>query len=435
MSLALWALMGSGAGGAADARTWWAAVVELSAAAHAGAPLQQTFDRAVEIVARTLEVEFAKILQLLPGGKEVLLVAGVGWKPGLVGVARVSTGLDSQAGYTLASAHPVVSEDLRAETRFSGPTLLHAHGVVSGLSVVIPGTDGAPWGVFGAHTAQRRQFGEEHVLFLRAVANVVAGAVARARTEEALRDTRAVLEREVSDRTGALSKAVDDLEAFTAMVAHDLRAPLRGVEHVLGVLEEEHASAFDGDARDLLATARRSTAHMRDLIEALLGLARATQDPLQMRDVDVTALARQRWEKLTRNESGRPAQLRVEDGLAARADPRLLEVVLDNLLGNALKFSREATQPLVEVGAKHLGVGGTTFYVRDNGAGFPSEMKDQLFHPFKRLHGSDRFEGTGVGLATVKRIVERHGGSVWAESDGPGRGATFYFRLLPAGLP
>lgn len=414
---------------------WLNAVVDLGAEAHRGARLQETFDRAVLIVSEMLEMEYTKILKLLPGGKEVLLVAGVGWREGLVGKARVSTGMDSQAGYTLASEHPVVAEDLRAETRFSGPALLHEHGVVSGLSVVIPGEDGRPWGVFGAHTKQRRRLTEEHVLFLRAVANVVAGAIARDRTEDALRNTKEVLEREVAERTRLLRVAVDDLQAFNAMVAHDLRAPLRATTLSIDRFLIDHGADLDPDARHLLARVEKATTQMRNLLEDLLGLAKATQDPLEMQEVDVTALAQERWDHVRQREPEREVEFILEEGMGAHADPRLLAVVFDNLLGNALKFTRQERTPVVEVGTEHLAVGGTAFFVRDNGAGFQSDLASHLFHTFKRLHSTAEFEGTGIGLATVRRIIERHGGTVWAESGGPGKGATVYFRLLPVGLP
>lgn len=411
-------------------------VTELGRLAHAGASLQETMDRAVRAVAQTLNVEYAKILELVGDGSEVFLVAGVGWKEGLVGHAHVSTGLDSQAGYTLASEHPVIVYDMRAETRFSGPELLHAHGVISGVSVIIPGESDRPYGVFGAHTKTQRQFTQEDALFLQAVAHVVAGAVARSRTEEALVNAKTVLERKVAERTRALESAVGELEAFNGMVAHDLREPIRNVTYLAETIAEEHGEQLDDDARALLTKLTGTTARMRHLVDDLLRFADAKQGPLHMEDVDVTALAHERWPRLVQGDAAfERADYIVEEGLTARADPRLLSIVLDNLLANALKFTRGVPRPVVQVGQKHLDVGGTAFFVRDNGAGFPSERRDELFHVFKRLHATATFEGTGVGLATVKRIIERHGGRAWAESDGPGLGATVYFRLLPAGLP
>lgn len=169
------------------------AVAELGLLALRESNLQVLFDRAVSHIARTLEVEYCKVLELLPGGDAVLLRAGVGWKDGLVGNAIVSTGQESQAGYTLTCGEPVVVEDLRTETRFNGPQLLHDHAVVSGLSCIIVG-DGGPWGVLGAHTKCLREFPDEDVAFLQAVANVLATSIQRKRTEQALHESNALLE-------------------------------------------------------------------------------------------------------------------------------------------------------------------------------------------------------------------------------------------------
>ena len=155
--------------------------------------LQALFDRAVSEIARTLEVEYCKVLELLPGGQAVLLRSGVGWNEGLVGSATVSAGIESQAGYTLCSDQPVVVKDLRKETRFNGPPLLHEHGVVSGLSCVIAGENGA-WGVLGAHTKACREFTEDDVAFLQAMANLLATSIQRKRAEEALHESEALLE-------------------------------------------------------------------------------------------------------------------------------------------------------------------------------------------------------------------------------------------------
>lgn len=167
-----------------------AAVAELGLRALAGIDLTALLDEAVERVADTLQVEYSKVLELLPDGDALLLRAGVGWQAGLVGQATVSAGLGSQAGYTLVSHEPVIVEDLSAETRFSGPPLLHDHGVVSGISVIIQG-EGRPFGVMGAHTTSRRTFTPDDIHFLQAIANVLAEAIQRKRTEEVLRESEA----------------------------------------------------------------------------------------------------------------------------------------------------------------------------------------------------------------------------------------------------
>lgn len=164
------------------------AVAQLGLRALSGADLPAVMDEAVALVARALEVELCKVLQLLPDGREVLLIAGMGWKEGLVGHGRVSTGLDSQAGYTLVSREPVIVEDLRTETRFSGPALLRDHGVISGISCIIHGHGGQPFGVLGAHTRKRRTFTRDDTNFLQAIANVLATAIERKRGEEEKED-------------------------------------------------------------------------------------------------------------------------------------------------------------------------------------------------------------------------------------------------------
>jgi PAS domain S-box-containing protein len=169
-----------------------AAVAELGQLALAGAGLSTLMDQAVSLVARTLEVEYAKVLELLPDGKALLLRAGVGWKEGVVGQAAVDAGRQSQAGYTLLSDGPVIVEDLRTETRFSGPPLLHDHGVVSGLSIVIQGRE-RPFGVFGAHTVRKRIFTQDDVHFIQAIANILATAIERSRIEEELERVHAAL--------------------------------------------------------------------------------------------------------------------------------------------------------------------------------------------------------------------------------------------------
>ncbi len=197
-----------------------AVVVQLGQHALAGAELSLLLDEAVARTAQTLEVEYCKVLELLSGGKELLLRSGVGWQEGLVGSAAVGAGRDSQAGYTLLSSEPVIVQDLRTETRFNGPPLLFEHGVVSGMSVVIHG-EGRAWGVLGAHTTRRLTFTRYDINFLQAVANVLAAAIQRKQAEEEIARTHAELEMRVQERTAQLERAKAVLEAE---IAERLRA-------------------------------------------------------------------------------------------------------------------------------------------------------------------------------------------------------------------
>ena len=209
-----------------------AAVAELGQRALAGIELDELCDQAVRLVADGLPVEYAKVLELRPDGKSLLLRAGVGWREGTVGQATVGAEKDSQAGFTLISREPVVVEDLRTETRFGGPPLLRDHRVISGLSVVIPGRD-KPFGVLGAHTSEKRTFSRKDVIFLQAVANVLAAEIERQRAETALQQAHDALETRVEERTAELRHSLRDQEIVSAI----LRLSLRGMS-LQDVLEE-----------------------------------------------------------------------------------------------------------------------------------------------------------------------------------------------------
>ena len=214
-----------------------------------------------------------------------------------------------------------------------------------------------------------------------------------------------------------------ELEAFSYSVSHDLRAPLRTIDGFSQILAEDYAERLDAEGLDYLARVRTASRHMAELIDDLLDLSRVGRRPLKRERVDLSALASGIAEDLKRAGPEREVEFVVEEGVAARGDVGLLKVALENLMGNAWKFtSREARATI------RFGVSGGAFYVSDDGAGFDAAYKDKLFGAFQRLHGPEEFEGTGIGLATVARIVHRHGGEVWAEG-AVGEGATFFFTL------
>jgi light-regulated signal transduction histidine kinase (bacteriophytochrome) len=223
-----------------------------------------------------------------------------------------------------------------------------------------------------------------------------------------------------------LERANRELEAFSHSVTHDLRAPLLAISGFSVLLEQDAAAILDDRSRHHLSRIRGSVERMSELIESLLRLARISRVSLERRSVDLTQLARSVASDLASRAPGRAVEVTVEDGLTARADPGLLRVLLDNLVGNAWKFTGKTREPRIEVGRSPEGV----FFVRDNGAGFDMALADRIFGAFQRLHSEADFEGTGIGLATVQRIVNRHGGRIRAEGR-PGEGATFHFTLEP----
>ncbi|MCC6811438.1 MAG: GAF domain-containing protein [Deltaproteobacteria bacterium] len=218
-----------------------------------------------------------------------------------------------------------------------------------------------------------------------------------------------------------------ELEAFSYSVAHDLRAPLRGMNGFATVLLEEYKEKLDADGIDCLREIHSNAVRMGQLIDAMLALARVSRAELKPESVDLTSLARAVATELAATEPQRRLEVVIEDGIQGFIDKRLARAMLENLFGNAWKFTRDVAQPRVELGTLEDG-GGVSCFVRDNGAGFDMAYADKLFGPFQRLHSAREFPGTGIGLATAKRILHRSGGRIWAEGR-VGGGATFHFTV------
>lgn len=224
-----------------------------------------------------------------------------------------------------------------------------------------------------------------------------------------------------------LEAAVSELEAFSYSVSHDLRAPLRTISAFTQALAEDLRYQLDDKSRDHLRRVLAAAARMSELIDALLELSRISRAQLGRHRVDLSSVALAVVDELRRRDLSRKVIATVAPDLVADADGRLIRILFDNLLGNAWKFTAKQPTGRVEIGSETRD-GETVLFVRDNGAGFDMAYADRLFTPFHRLHSEQDYAGTGIGLATVRRIVERHGGRIWAES-APGAGATFYFTL------
>ncbi len=233
----------------------------------------------------------------------------------------------------------------------------------------------------------------------------------------------------VQQRTAELAAANRELEAFAYSVSHDLRAPLRAVDGYAKILEEDYGGKIDAEGKRKLAVLCTSTRAMGKLIDDLLSLSRLARQPLVKRRIAMDELVGQTIDELQHAIAGRRVEFKVEGPLGdAQGDPVLVKQVLRNLVGNAVKFTRDRQPGVIEIGARREPGGEKMYYVKDNGAGFDMQYAAKLFGVFQRLHHADEYEGTGVGLAIVHRLVERHGGRTWAEAR-PSEGATFFFTL------
>jgi PAS domain S-box-containing protein len=251
----------------------------------------------------------------------------------------------------------------------------------------------------------------------------------RTGAEIEIRRLNADLERRVAERTAELETANRNLEAYDQMVSHDLRAPARHILGFASVLLEECAPQLDANARAYITRIVAATVRMDELVTDLFDLSTAKHGPVTRNDLNLAAIARVVFDSL--NKGGRKVELIAAAGVVVHADGSLIQLLLEHLLGNAVKFTARREMAVIEVGTLKQGDDTPVYFVRDNGAGFEMSEVERLFEPFERAHRQSEFAGTGLGLPTVKRIVARHGGRVWAEAQ-PNVGATFYFTLGPA---
>jgi len=273
-----------------------------------------------------------------------------------------------------------------------------------------------------------RYFSRERALRLQTeetAANLALARVEIERNADEVRQLNVTLEERVRQRTAELEATNRELEAFSYSVSHDLRAPLRTIDGFSLALEEDYTAAVDATGRDYILRVRTGVQRMGQLIDALLQLSRITRAEITREPVDLSALAESVAANLRDETSGNAFNITIEPGLKVDADPKLLRVALENLLGNAVKFTSKIEKPEIHFGwdkERHA------FFVRDNGAGFDMYYADKLFNAFNRLHGDKDFKGSGIGLATVARVVRRHHGRIWADAK-VNHGATFFFTV------
>jgi len=348
-------------------------------------------------------------------------VAAIGALDVNVQTARVSLTGGAQDMLGLAGTAPTTVEDLLAHVHASD-----RQEVSAGMALAMLQRDGyrSEFRVL-ADGVRRWLRLEMRLLDGTRMIGVVQDISAHKQAEVIANRFNAELEHQVVERTGELNSRVAEIDAFSYSVAHDLRGPVRAITAFSQILLEEHAHQLDDKGRHYLERMRLSGLRMAELIDALLVLAKLGRDSLRFAPVDLSAMALGIMAQLREEQPARSAEFALTEGLLVQADPGMMHLVLDNLLRNAWKFTSKREFAHIAFGANQVG-GETVYFVSDDGAGFDMAFSKHLFGIFRRLHSDNEFPGAGIGLATVQRIVHRHGGRIWAEG-AVGKGATIYF--------
>ena len=329
-------------------------------------------------------------------------------------------------GRAWQSEEPVWLGDMAHEPRWWRESLASRFEMRAMLAFPIR-SEGRTIGALTFASREARAPDERLLGVMRVVSSQLGQFLQRKRAEELLRSFNADLERRVAERTRALEFANRELESFSYAVSHDLRAPLRTIGGFSGIIEKTYAERLGTEGRDYLRRVRTAVEHMSTLIEDMLTLSQLSRMGLSARAVDLSALAQEIGQELQAEGGGRAIEWRIAPGLVAECDPGLIRIALQNLIANAWKYSSKHDGARIEFGVAEKD-GLKEYFVRDNGAGFDMTQSGRLFQPFQRLHTSAEFAGTGVGLATVARVIERHGGEIRAEAE-VGKGAAFFFTL------
>lgn len=402
-----------------------AALSELAAAGSGEA----FFLRLAQGVATLFDARKAFLCRLLPGSPAVAENLAVWCQGGMKsGGGKVCRLQDSPCGRTIRHGGVFVIKAHLGEQLGKdccGPVI--TANAESFIGTPLLDGEGRAIGIMGIVDDKPLEDSKELLPVLEMFAARATAELERQTAELAIRHQRDRLEQEVQQRTAELSASNQELESFAYSVSHDLRAPLRAIDGFSQALLEDYGEHFDETAASYLQRVRAATQRMGTLIDDLLQLSQVTRGELSCQPVDLSAQAHDIIRRLRESSPGREVRIDVAPDVVAEGDGRLLGVLLDNLLSNAWKYTSKAPHPRIEFGSLRQG-GQQVFFVRDNGAGFNMKYIDKLFVAFQRLHASSEFEGTGIGLATAQRIVNRHGGRIWAEAE-EGKGATFYFTL------
>lgn len=400
--------------------------------------LDEILTESCRLVGEALGTDLAKVVELQEDGETLLVRAGVGWKPGVVGHATIKAGDDTSEGYALKTGKPMVSPNIDTETRFRYPAFLIENGAKAVANVIIiGGRDRPPYGILQVDSRKPREFSESDTAFLTGYANLLAATVDRFRVIQEVRDKEAgerhALEIQVAQRTAALAASNAQLDAFAYTVSHDLRAPLRAMEGFARILLDDYAAALGDKGGRYAERIVAASMRMEGLIDALLAYSRLRRHEPAVRVVDPTPIAERAAEE-ARTRLGRKITIEVAAPLpSVMAEPTVIEQVLTNLISNAAKFQQDGVPVHITVRAEHQ-ADRVRIWIEDDGIGIASEHQERIFNVFERLHGDETYPGTGIGLAIVKEGMALMGGSAGVESE-LGRGSRFWIDFADTSHP
>ncbi len=397
---------------------------EVGSALAAGRELRAVLQQCAEAVVRQLEAAFARVWTLSDDGATLELQASAGLYTHTDGPhARVPVGR-FKIGLIAEERKPHLTNDVLHDSRVSNPEWARREGMVAfaGYPLVVEERLVGVLAMFA-----RRPLAEDTLDWLESIADLVAQGITRLRAEEEVRRLNADLERRVAERTAKLEEANRELEAFSYSVSHDLRAPLRHIAGFVQMLQKGSAAKLDDGGRRQLQVIADAAKQAGRMVDELLAFSRMGRAEIRHAPIDTARMVEDVRREVETEAGGRAIDWQIGALPDAFGEPAMVRLVWRNLLSNAVKFTRRAEHARIEVGGRADG-GAAVFRVRDNGVGFDPQYTDKLFGVFQRLHRVEDFEGTGIGLANVRRIVQRHGGRVWADGE-EGRGATFSFSL------
>ena len=399
---------------------------EVSTALSSILDVQLLVNCTVEQIKEHFGFYYVGLFLLDQAGEYAELRAGTGeaGQQMLAGGHKLKIGDGSMIGWAVEHARPRISLDVGQDAvHFNNPYLPLTRSELA-LPLISRGR------CFGALTFQSQyeaDFTQDDLVVLEVMAEQLAVVIENARLYEAVQGYAAELEKHVAERTFELTAVNRELEAFAYSVSHDLRAPLRAIDGFSQALLEDNLSSLDEQGQDYLRRVQAASRRMGQLINDLLKLSRLTRGEMKYETVDLSLMAHEIADELNKQDSERQVEFRITPNMVVSGDARLLQVALENLLGNAWKFTAKQPQPQIEFGCQNID-DTLTYFVKDNGAGFDMTYADKLFVAFQRLHPTHEFEGSGIGLVTVQRIIHRHGGRIWAEGQ-VDKGANFYFTL------